>query len=74
MPAFINMCFAPKAKPEGKVFKAVKSPRPIELTQPEKQRVRSSGSYTTVLIALLSQFPNLQDVKFISCLRSDAWR
>lgn len=64
MPTFIRICLTPKTKPEGKVFKAVESPMQTWL-KPEKQRVRSSGSYTTILIALLSQLPNFQDLKFI---------
>ena len=60
MPTFIKVCFAPKAKPEGKVFKAVEFPRPTWLTKPEKQRVRSSGSYITILIALLLSSPTFK--------------
>ena len=60
MPTFIKVCFAPKAKPEGKVFKAVESPRLTWLTKPEKQRVRSSGSYITILIALLLSSPTFK--------------
>lgn len=64
MPTFIKLCFTPKAKPEGKAFKAVESPLQTQL-KPGKQRVRSVGSYTTVLIALLSQVPNFKDLKWI---------
>lgn len=46
-------------------LQTIKCTIPTQLIKPEKQRIRSSGSYTTVLIALLSQSPKLQDLKFI---------
>lgn len=45
-----------------------------DIVEARKQRGRSGGSYTTVLIALLSLVPNFQYMRFLYDLRSDMGR